>query len=102
MVGLCAGCNDLNPGGAFGIGALSGITLWWVSEAVKMAGIDDPLDAFAVHYGGGICGVLLTPVFADSGLVGMENCDDQQQRFIDLRKAANLDIADISGRDRIF
>ena len=59
MVGLCAGCNDLNPGGAFGIGALSGITLWWMSYCVQLAGIDDPLDAFAVHYGGGICGVLI-------------------------------------------
>ena len=59
MVGLCAGCNDLNPGGAFGIGALSGVTLWWMSYCVQLLGIDDPLDAFAVHYGGGICGVLI-------------------------------------------
>lgn len=99
MVGLCAGCNDLNPGGAFGIGALAGITLWWMSQIVQMVGIDDPLDAFAVHYGGGLCGVLLTPIFANHGLVGWENCEDQLTRYIDLRVAADppLPAIDISG-----
>jgi len=97
MVGLCAGCNDLNPGGAFGIGALSGITLWWLSLFVQMFGIDDPLDAFAVHYGGGICGVLLTPIFANSGIVGWTNCETQMESYIQLRTDAGLDEADISG-----
>ena len=97
MVGLCAGCNNLNPGGAFGIGALSGITLWWSSLAVKMAGVDDPLDAFAVHYGGGICGVLLTPIFAQTGSVAHVNCEDQLSEYISLRSAAGLDPIDTSG-----
>ena len=39
--------------------------------------IDDPLDAFAVHYGGGLCGVLLTPVFMKNGVVNWKNCETQ-------------------------
>ncbi|CBY23386.1 unnamed protein product [Oikopleura dioica] len=30
---------------------------------MKKMKIDDPLDAFAVHFGGGIVGILATPVF---------------------------------------
>ena len=50
--------------------------------------IDDPLDAFAVHYGGGFCGVLLTPIFMIGGIIDWTGCDSQ----LDTIKVFILDI----------
>ena len=51
MVSMCVACDALNTGAAFGIGAIAGLTLFWVSTVLKKFQVDDPLDAFAVHYG---------------------------------------------------
>ena len=40
------------------------------------------LDAFAVHYGGGVCGVLLTPIFMNGGIVHWAQCSDQKEAFL--------------------
>ena len=41
------------------------------------------LDAFAVHYGGGVCGVLLTPIFMNGGIVHWaQRCNDEEAAFI--------------------
>ena len=77
MVALCAGCNVLHQGAAFALGIMGGFTVWWISNTMKAARIDDPLDAFAVHYGGGMCGILFTPVFMDGGIVHWERCAEQ-------------------------
>ncbi|CBY34093.1 unnamed protein product [Oikopleura dioica] len=73
MVAMCAGCNVLHQGAAFGIGAMGGISLLIFSEIMKKMKIDDPLDAFAVHFGGGIVGILATPVFMNGD--GFFSCD---------------------------
>ena len=39
-------------------------------------------DAFAVHYGGGVCGVLLTPVFMIDGIIAHVPCDDQEADYV--------------------
>ena len=82
MVAMCAGCNVLNQGAAFGIGGMAGITIWWVSMVLRRMGVDDPLDAFAVHYGGGIVGVLATPVFMNGGIVDSKICKDQLEEYV--------------------
>lgn len=91
MVAMCAGCNVLHQGAAIGIGAMGGITLWWVSMLLKNLGVDDPLDAFAVHYGGGVVGVLATPVFMTGGIVDSVLCKDQRANYVATleRTAAN-------------
>ena len=81
MVAMCAGCNVLHQGAAFGLGAMGGITLMWFSWAMKKLKIDDPLDAFAVHFGGGIVGILATPVFMNGGVVHWKNCADQKDAY---------------------
>ncbi|CBY15471.1 unnamed protein product [Oikopleura dioica] len=81
MVSMCAACNELNTGAAFGIGATAGMTMYWVSDVLLQFGIDDPLDAFAVHYGGGVCGILLSPIFANYGIAAAANCA-QQNAFV--------------------
>merc|ERR1712048_999938 len=82
MVSMCAGCNVLSQGAAFGIGGMAGITLWWTSLLLKKFGVDDPLDAFAVHYGGGLVGVLATPVFMPGGVIDHVHCKDQEAKYI--------------------
>lgn len=52
--------------------------MYWSSLLVNKLGVDDPLDAFAVHYGGGVVGVLATPVFMNGGIVDWTRCTDQE------------------------
>ena len=69
-------------GAAFGIGAIAGITVFWVSTLLHRLNIDDPLDAFAVHYGGGVVGVLMTPVFMIDGVIASVSCKDQEAAWV--------------------
>merc|ERR1712113_1272343 len=78
MVALCAGCNVLHQGAAFALGIMGGFTCYWTASLASSLGVDDPLDAFAVHYGGGVVGVLATPVFMNGGIVDWVNCKDQE------------------------
>ena len=63
MVAICAGCDRVYAWGAVIIGAIAGPLMVFLSWAVIKMKIDDPLDAFAVHAGGGAIGLLLTPFF---------------------------------------
>ena len=81
------------------ISGMAGITLWWVSLLLKKLKIDDPLDAFAVHYGGGVVGVLATPVFMSGGVVDSILCKDQKAEYE--AKGYTGDCAD-SGFDGCF
>lgn len=70
MVALCAGCNAVYPFAAFIIGIIAGMAYVAWSTAMLYLKIDDPLDAVAVHLGGGIWGVLSVPIFnKESGIL---------------------------------
>lgn len=70
MVALCAGCNVVHPYAAFIIGVIAGMAYVAWSTAVLYFKVDDPLDAVAVHLGGGIWGVLSAPIFnKESGIL---------------------------------
>ncbi|XP_029185177.2 putative ammonium transporter 1 isoform X1 [Acropora millepora] len=70
MVALCAGCNTIHPYAAFIVGIIAGMTYVSWSNVVLFFKIDDPLDAVAVHLGGGIWGVLSVPIFnKESGIL---------------------------------
>ncbi|XP_012937656.1 putative ammonium transporter 1 [Aplysia californica] len=58
MVAICAGCNVIRPWGACVVGLVAGIFFNFTSWAMVKLRIDDPLDAVAVHFGGGSWGVL--------------------------------------------
>jgi len=81
MASLCAACNDMTTGAAFGIGGIAGMTVYWVGNALDRIGIDDPIDAFAVHFGGGVCGILLAPLFANFGIAIQPACWKQKDAF---------------------
>jgi len=71
MVALCAGCDDLYPWAAIILGAVAGTALICWHKLMLALKIDDPLDAVAVHLGGGLTGILLTPIFAINGKLGV-------------------------------
>uniref|UniRef100_A0A1I8GPP1 Ammonium transporter n=2 Tax=Macrostomum lignano TaxID=282301 RepID=A0A1I8GPP1_9PLAT len=58
MVAICAGCDVVYPWGACIIGFFAAISYTCWSMLLLALKIDDPLDAVAVHYGGGLWGVI--------------------------------------------
>lgn len=67
MVAMCAGSNDMYPWSAFVTGLIAGCAfLCWRAFMLKIK-VDDPLDAVAVHFGGGWTGITLTPIFSING-----------------------------------
>ena len=69
MVAACAGCNNMHQWAAFLIGIIAGCNYYLYSEILIRLNIDDLLDAFPVHFGGGIVGLLLTPIFMYDGII---------------------------------
>ena len=53
MVSLCAGCDEYHPWGALIVGSFGGLMFIAVHIAMKKCKLDDPVDAVAVHAGGG-------------------------------------------------
>jgi len=66
MVSQCAGCNVYEPWAGLVIGMMAGCVYFGVSKLMVKCRLDDPLDAVAVHLGGGILGVLCVPFFKHS------------------------------------
>eukprot|EP00045_Choanoeca_perplexa_P011247 m.118354 g.118354 ORF g.118354 m.118354 type:complete len:441 (-) comp15563_c0_seq24:134-1456(-) len=69
MVAICAGAGTVLPWAALVIGLIAGgvYTAW--SKGMVALGIDDAIDAVAVHLGAGWWGVAAQPLFAeDSGI----------------------------------
>lgn len=64
MVAICAGANTVYPWAAWVIGFIGGLVYKAWSKMVAKAGIDDPIDAAAVHLGAGAWGVIAVTLFA--------------------------------------
>jgi Amt family ammonium transporter len=83
LLGLCSGlvgglvaitpaAGFVRPGSAALIGLIAGLACYWGATALKrLLQADDSLDVFGVHGIGGIVGSLLTGVFADKRISGM-------------------------------
>jgi len=76
VTGMVAGLGTITPasgyvgpGGALVIGFVAGLVCFSSTQAIKQKfRIDDSLDVFPVHGVGGMLGLLLTAVFASTGL----------------------------------
>ncbi|XP_031573365.1 putative ammonium transporter 1 [Actinia tenebrosa] len=64
MVAVCAGANVYRPYCALVVGVLAGLTYMIWSWVVLKMKADDPVDAVAVHFGGGVWGTLAAPLLA--------------------------------------
>ena len=63
MVSICAGANAVYPWAALIIGIIGGAAMYCWSLMLHKMGVDDPIDAVAVHLGAGIWGLLAVPLF---------------------------------------
>lgn len=70
LVAITPGAGYVTPMAALLMGALTSGVCFYVSEYVVRGRIDDALDVFGVHGVGGICGAVLTAVFASSLVPG--------------------------------
>jgi Amt family ammonium transporter len=68
MVAQCAGCNVYEPWAAMVIGAGAAFVYLCIHTLMIRAKLDDPLDAVAVHGGGGLWGLICVPFFMSAGL----------------------------------
>jgi Amt family ammonium transporter len=65
LVAITPASGFVLPGASIIIGVAAGVICFWTATSLKhMLGYDDSLDVFGVHCIGGICGALLTGVFA--------------------------------------
>jgi len=63
LVSITAGCGNVDCGAAFVIAIIGGIVYQAASVTLKKLGIDDPIDAFAVHGAAGAWGVMAAALF---------------------------------------
>jgi len=69
LVGITAGCHVVEPWGAILVGVISGMVFFGASTLMVFVGIDDPLDAFAVHGAAGFWGVLACAIFGTKDFI---------------------------------
>jgi len=69
LVGITAGCHVVEPWGAILVGMFSGMIFFGASKLMVCLGIDDPLDAFAVHGATGFWGVLACAFFGTKDFI---------------------------------
>lgn len=65
MVAACAGCNQFRPYAALIVGLIAGVVYVGSAKLVEKLKIDDPLNAAAVHLGGGFWGVLAVALLGE-------------------------------------
>ena len=80
MVALCAGCNAYEPWAALVVGFFAGLSFIGVHYAMLAGQLDDPLDAVAVHGGGGICGLFCVPFFMNGTGIFWTGADPQVEK----------------------
>ena len=70
MVAMCASGGAVHHWASVCIGIIAGLAFMGWSQALFRAGVDDALDAVAVHLGGGLWGIIAAPLFlTHKGLV---------------------------------
>lgn len=73
LVAITPASGFVNVNGALAIGLAAGICCYWGATSLKrLLGADDALDVFGIHGIGGLVGAILTGVFADKAISGMD------------------------------
>uniref|UniRef100_A0A914XGP8 Ammonium transporter n=1 Tax=Plectus sambesii TaxID=2011161 RepID=A0A914XGP8_9BILA len=73
MVSACSGCDAYEPWACSAVGIGSGLSYLLVLKMVEVLRIDDPLDAAAVHFGGGLWGLMISPIMMNEGIIFVAN-----------------------------
>lgn len=69
MVCVCAGANKMEFWASFLSGVIAGLIFITLHYAMLWFKVDDPVDAVAVHFGGGFWGLIATPFFSHGGIL---------------------------------
>jgi Amt family ammonium transporter len=73
LVGITPAAGFVNPSGALAIGFLTAVVcFYFVTQIKHRLGYDDSLDAFGIHGVGGMVGAVLTAIFCDAAIGGVE------------------------------
>ncbi|HNH43148.1 MAG TPA: ammonia channel protein, partial [Agitococcus sp.] len=73
LVAITPASGFVDVKGALLIGLIAGVGCYWGATGLKrMLGADDSLDVFGIHGIGGVIGAILTGVFAQHHLSGLE------------------------------
>uniref|UniRef100_A0A8R1DF73 Ammonium transporter n=1 Tax=Caenorhabditis japonica TaxID=281687 RepID=A0A8R1DF73_CAEJA len=107
MVAACAGCNKMEPWGCMWVGVGAGLLYLALSKLMIKLKIDDPLDAFAVHAGGGFWGLVSASVISRGGVAyalvgvvgGAENSGDHLTQAFAIGKLRVSEEIEINGLD---
>jgi ammonia channel protein AmtB len=68
------------------IGILAALTYTGLEHVMLVCKLDDPLDGFAVHFGGGLVGIIMTPFFMlEKYSYGLQN-EKFQTKFRQFKK----------------
>jgi ammonium transporter, Amt family len=65
LVAITAGSDMLNPYSSILVGIISGFVVVMASMLLQKLKIDDAVNAVPIHGFGGVCGILLCPLFAE-------------------------------------
>ncbi|CAG0920410.1 unnamed protein product [Notodromas monacha] len=68
QIGVCAGSDSYYPWAALVVGWGAGFTYLCLHFLMLKIKVDDPLDAIAVHFGGGFFGLLAVPFLMRNGI----------------------------------
>jgi Amt family ammonium transporter len=79
LVAITPAAGHVTPLSALLLGALSGAVCYGAVQLKHKVGVDDTLDAFAVHGVGGLLGALLTGVFCVAPVAGLLSSGDATQ-----------------------
>ncbi len=63
MVAICAGADRMEPWAGFTVGCVAGLVYCCWARATLLLHIDDPVNAVAVHLGGGTWGIVAAILF---------------------------------------
>ncbi|KAL1140455.1 hypothetical protein AAG570_000387 [Ranatra chinensis] len=69
MVSICGGADEFSSLGALITGALASPIFLGIHYLMLHFQVDDPLDAVAVHFGGGMWGVISMPLLTKKGIL---------------------------------
>jgi Amt family ammonium transporter len=77
LVAVCSGVAVAEPWACWVIGFFAGIFEFWLAIGIQKIKIDDPLDAAAVHMGGGFFGMICGGLFGTRINTSAAYSDDQ-------------------------
>eukprot|EP00035_Acanthoeca_spectabilis_P025763 m.459803 g.459803 ORF g.459803 m.459803 type:complete len:499 (-) comp21837_c0_seq1:23-1519(-) len=72
-VAVCASASTIKPWAALLIGSTAGFIFRIVSTLVRRVGVDDAINATAIHFGGGTWGILMAAFFNNEDSVFVDN-----------------------------